>query len=162
MNSRCEFDVVKSLKPIFKAVDIDLEKPGVIAQVAGDVCAGPSHAPAVVVSARDQHAVSTEAKAVKLIDHVAVLGNPSGTSENADPDGGQFFAPGIISVFLDPKKLIKIDDSGIVARLFINRYDADDFSNQMTRVDVVVCDILVALTDESHIMPGQSAAAESR
>ena len=52
-----------------------------VPQVAGDMGSGPTDAPIVVVATGNQHSVAADAKAVKLIDDIAVRRRPAGTPE---------------------------------------------------------------------------------
>lgn len=77
-------------------------------QVAGDVCAAPADSPLIVVPVRNDHSISADAEAVKLVDDITILGGPSGTSEDADPERRQVLTFGVRAAVLDPQVLIKV------------------------------------------------------
>ena len=54
----------------------------------------PANAPLVVVPARDEHAVTTNAHAVKLVDDITVTGSPAGPAEETYPNWRMFAAAG--------------------------------------------------------------------
>ncbi len=85
VHGRGQGDVVERLDDMLKRFDIDTppaeegctcQVVRLLAPVVGNVGARPAKTLEIVVATGDQHAPAADTKAVKLVDHVAVVGGP--------------------------------------------------------------------------------------
>src|SRR5210317_983723 len=118
----------------------------------------PPDPPLIEIPSGKQPSVSTDAKAVELVNDVTIIGRPSRAAENTDSDRRQMmmpnpWVPAFIQSFLvffqasafDQEILIEIEEQRVIIGFINGRFHPYQFSNELTCANIEARQIFIGI-----------------